>query len=316
MDIVGNKDYNFGLLGTIPEKLGRVRGKFDESIINPTGNWIDAELPIGEQQFSIYFDTLGCTTFGCTNAVEILAKFKYGVDLNISDRYTAKDSGTTDRGNWVYKVADSLGRGFVLEKDYGYPRKQKTPVFTREDYYKELTPELYELAKESKRKYEIFSQFVHKSDFKHYLKVSPIAVTVRAWVDENGDKVYENPGNTQNHLVVLLGYDEEDRPVILDSYPDVTTNHLEFTEPKYYLKTLEKDYNFGTYGAVFNINKKQMTFYQEKGKSAIYQKGADGKYYPWNSGESFTRVNGDFEDNEIIEEDSLEPKGERLGLVI
>jgi hypothetical protein len=59
-----------------------------------------------------------------------------------------------------------------------------------------------------------------------------------------------------------------------------------------------------------------MIFYKEKGNSAVYQLGKDGKHYPINSGETFKRLYGEFADNKIIEKDSLNPKGERLGLVI
>jgi len=256
--LIGKENINFGLLGTIPKNYIGSSG-FSLKSINESGNWMGF-LPIGEQQFSIYFDTLGCVTFGCINVLEILAKYSLKIDLNISDRFTAKDSGTTNQGNWVYKVADSLiEKSFILEEDYGYPRNQRTPVFTREEYFKELIPELYELAEQNKQKYNINYRFVHKDIFKEMLKVSPIAVSVRAWFDDNGDKIYENQTDKHNHLVVLVAYDDQDRPIIYDSYPDVDTNALQYTESKYYLKTLEKDYNFGDYGTVFNIKKINMS---------------------------------------------------------
>lgn len=65
-------------------------------------------------------------------------------------------------------------------------------------------------------------------------------------------------------------------------------------------------------------NLKKMKFYKEEMNPAIYFKGADNKYYPVNSETSFKRLFGEFKDNEIIESepDSLQPKGERLGLII
>ena len=70
------------------------------------------------------------------------------------------------------------------------------------------------------------------------------------------------------------------------------------------------------YWEYLTTNKKPMTFYKEKNNSAIYQKGADGVYYPINSGVSFKRLYGEFSSNDIQEVDFLEPKGERLGLMI
>lgn len=61
--------------------------------------------------------------------------------------------------------------------------------------------------------------------------------------------------------------------------------------------------------------KNNMIFYKEKNNSAIYQLGADGKYYPIITGELFKKLYGEFEDNEIIEKDYLDPKGHRLAML-
>jgi len=58
-----------------------------------------------------------------------------------------------------------------------------------------------------------------------------------------------------------------------------------------------------------------MVFYKEKNNSAVYQLGADGKYHPIITGELFKSLYGEFEDNEIVEKDSLEPKGHRLAML-
>ena len=65
---------------------------------------------------------------------------------------------------------------------------------------------------------------------KKALKRSPVNVAVYAWAT-NDKGEYTKLGNW-NHYVVLIGYDESDRPIIYDSYDKGT-------------KTLEKDYDFG-----------------------------------------------------------------------
>lgn len=65
-----------------------------------------------------------------------------------------------------------------------------------------------------------------------------------------------------------------------------------------------------------NLITNTMIFYKEPGNPAIYQKGADGKYYPINSGETFKRLYGEFSENQIQELAEVKPKAERLGLVI
>ena len=62
-------------------------------------------------------------------------------------------------------------------------------------------------------------------------------------------------------------------------------------------------------------NKNDMIFYKEKDNSAVYQLGVDGVYHPIITGELFKALYGEFEDNEIVEKDSLEPKGQRLAML-
>ncbi len=52
----------------------------------------------------------------------------------------------------------------------------------------------------------------------------------------------------------------------------------------------------------------RMTFYKEKGKSAVYIKGANGAHYPIITGRHFIALFGDWSENTIVEVDELPNK--------
>ena len=107
---------NFGLILSDPKPTDYMFGgetQVQGIELQPDGQWKDY-LPVGEKQHSVYFDTMACVTFSALNALEILIKRQYGIDINFSDRFTAKMSGTTTNGNYLYKVGDSIRKdGFV-----------------------------------------------------------------------------------------------------------------------------------------------------------------------------------------------------------
>ena len=124
-------------------------------------------LPKGEKQHGLYFDTMACVTFSALNVVEIQLNYMVANNLiseesvkffsdngyllngqfNFSDRFTANMSGTTKSGNYLQKVWDSIRHdGLLPEKDWNYPREQRTPVFDWDDYYKEIPQELKDKA--------------------------------------------------------------------------------------------------------------------------------------------------------------------------
>src|SRR5258708_12996 len=72
---------------------------------NPTGNW-KPYLPAKEIQYGKE-DSQGCVSFSALNCLEIQEKFLTSKENNYSDRWTAKRSGTTHEGNYLYKVGDT-----------------------------------------------------------------------------------------------------------------------------------------------------------------------------------------------------------------
>jgi hypothetical protein len=130
-------------------------------------NWTNY-LPKGERQNAVYMDAMACVTFSATNIIETqlnhqlangklsqgkieaLKELGYIVDgqFDFSDRFTAKMSGTTDRGNSFQNVWDSIRHdGLLPERDWAYPVTQRTPVFDWADYYAEIPQALKDKAK-------------------------------------------------------------------------------------------------------------------------------------------------------------------------
>ena len=70
-----------------------------------------------------------------------------------------------------------------------------------------------------------------------------------------------------------------------------------------------------TFGELKALKLKDMIFYKERNDSAIYQLGKDDKYHAFHSGETFKSLHGEFEDNKIMEQALLEPKGKPLALI-
>lgn len=119
--------------------------------MNHMGDWT-VFLPSEERQSSIYFDSMACVTFSALNSIESqirahlayqrlstktiwtlrdLGYFNDRLEFNLSDRFTAKMSGTTHLGNSIQCVWDSIRKdGVVPEGDYGYYSN-----LTWDDYY-------------------------------------------------------------------------------------------------------------------------------------------------------------------------------------
>lgn len=138
---------------------------------NPSGDWTPF-LPPGEYQANHNADTMACVSFSALNSIETQLKFLTGTSPEFSDRFTAKMSGTTSQGNYLYKVADSIRKdGIVLESEYPAPQN-----FTWETYYSDIPADVKSKAKVYKVAYEWID--VTKDSLIHHLKHAPIQVTI------------------------------------------------------------------------------------------------------------------------------------------
>jgi hypothetical protein len=269
---------NFGIRIRKPSVEDYRFGALNETVVNPSGNW-KKYLPVNEHQ-NLGLETMACVSFSALNCLEILYKFQYGSEVNFSDRFTAKMSGTTKRGNWLTSVGESIRHdGLVLEKDY-------PSVWTSwNDFYKEVPNEiLYKVIKHQVN-YEWIIPTNADSLF-HALKVAPIQVVVHAWENPvNG--IYQKTHKALNHAVTLVNAVYGEYWEVFDSYDK-------------FIKKLSWDYiiNHGFRYSIKKIN--MIQFKKEKNNSAVYLIKGD-EAIPIHSEKDFLNLETDWSNVEEVD---------------
>ncbi len=190
--------------------------KLSGEVINPDGDWLPF-APKFEHQ-APQFETSACASEGTTNAFEILHKFLFGEELNLSARMIAKGSGTDPlRGNTPQKVAEWFRKNWSVFEEF-WPTEG---VKTIEDYYQPLPPHLYIDASKIKGKnlfgYEAITNPT-KLALKEALTKGTVCMSVSLIADDTG--LYYKPlGWSDSHWVTLLNIRPNGNYTILDSYP-------------------------------------------------------------------------------------------------
>jgi len=244
--------------GIILEKLKKEDWLFAGKRDNITVEDWEKYLPDAEEQHGLYLETQACVTFSALNVLETIFNYQMqaglidtgwlnqngyiiGGKVNFSDRFTAKMSGTTRRGNTGGRVADSIRHdGLVPEVLYPFPRIQRSPVFDWDDYYAEIPEELKELGKEFAKRFDIQYERVEVKNFKEALEHSPVQVYISTGCPrKNG--VWQRCGKTINHAVML--YKIKDVYYTYDSY------RLDGD----FIRKLSLDYNFFRYGIKYIV---------------------------------------------------------------
>lgn len=211
--------------------------KLKGEVINPSGDWTPY-LPDKEPQSKNGVETQNCTGYGTNNAIETLLNFK-GVETNNSDRALAIAAGTDPyHGNDPHTVAETVRNilGCVPEAILPFSDDIKTP----EQYYtpKPLSSSIIKIGTSFYDMWDFAHEWVFqsgsveekKAKLKEALTKGTVSVSVFAW-SFNGEVYYKPQGATDNHWCQLVKFDEQDRPVIFDSYDN-------------YLKTLAVDFDF------------------------------------------------------------------------
>lgn len=175
--------HNTGLIEGSGTKSLWVGGTIPYEVRLETGDW-RPYCPTGEKQKDPA-ETMACVSFSCNNVLEIQNKF-LGVDVNYSDRFLAKMSGTTNEGNRLDVVADTARTiGLVLESEY------PSTHTTWQDFYAEVPQSVKDKAVKQVILYEFQTNDV--ASLKKQLKQCPLQVTI--------------PQPYPNHAVVLVHID-------------------------------------------------------------------------------------------------------------
>ena len=279
----------------IPEKIAEsdfIAGsknaiKYEE--VNPSGDW-GQYLPIGEKQHSVYFDSKSCVSFSFLNVIETslnylmdnsllpFSHFKFlkengyfiNNEINFSDRALSKKSGTTNRGNYLTKVADTARhQGLLPESDWNYPVNQRNPIFDWDDFYKEIPQELKNKALKFLDYFGVQYEWVSLSyaqashdEIKRHLKQSPLQLAApycQGW--NSGNVVKKCNKRKASHATII--YRLADYIYDFDHYaPFIKRLALD-----YYMPYLMK--------IVLIIKKKTMKLYLDTGTGKQYIEGSD-----------------------------------------
>lgn len=148
-------------------------GTLPYEVLNPSGDWTPY-LPKPENQFTHHVDSQACVTFSILNVIETQYKFKTGKDINFSDRFIAKMSGTTTQGNSVQNVCDAINKyGLVLEEEW------PTDVeFNWAQYYAPIPQSVLDKAKKYPIQYEFHSP---GDDLDKEMKHVPLEIIILAF---------------------------------------------------------------------------------------------------------------------------------------
>lgn len=218
---------NTGFIHSLPNprdwRSGSITG-IKSKVLSPTSDWQDS-LPVHEQQLSKHFDTMACVSFSALNCIEIYIKKILGIELNFSDRFTAKVSNTTKRGNTFIGVAGAIRDfGLIFEDMYNYPRNEFG--FDWDDYYKAIDKELYKAGEKFLEEWEINHEWVKcdiPSEYIDALKYSPLQVSMNYASSRNKDEngiIQPTSDKTYGHAVVLIGFKYGEYWLILDHYSE------------------------------------------------------------------------------------------------
>lgn len=208
---------------------------------NPSGDWTPY-LPPGEWQRSLtspIADTMSCVTYSALNSIETQEKFLTGQQVDYADRWTAKRSGTTEDGNRLSNVAETIRQeGLVLESEY-----PDSDYHSWAEYMKNipepLSSQLLAKGKKWLAKWEIKYEWVavNKTSFLHELQHAPLQIVI--------------PGHA-----VLNFYSPNDVIKYFDSYEP-------FLKQTYYANVQD------ALKIVLTL-KKKMIIYKQKGNPTLY----------------------------------------------
>jgi len=163
-----------------------VSGSIPFEVRNASGDW-RPYLPTDERQSNGRADTMGCVSFSLTNSIEIQIKKLSKQEFNFSDRFLAKMSGTTRRGNLLSVVADTV-RKYGLVKQETWPEPEN---YTWETYYSDIPQEIIDKGK-TEFPFQIAYEWIaaDRQSLQRHLQHAPIQITI--------------PGSNPIHAVTLV----------------------------------------------------------------------------------------------------------------
>ena len=227
------------IYGFIPPKveeehfvLGALGKSLPKDIVRIDGQWDDA-LPRFEFQRNEHVDSYNCTGYGNENAWEILAKLKYGIELDFSERDLGIRAGTYPPGNDPHIVAETARKeGLIPDTMLPF----RVEITTANEYYAydENEHECDIAASQFLKRYALGHEWVFKKappleeqreKMIESLRYSPLGVGVYAWYFD-GNKYVRPPNTDDTHWTVVHGYYDNGDWKCYDTY-DGTVKRLD-----------------------------------------------------------------------------------------
>lgn len=227
--------------GFIEEKVKTVieRGDYflgaSDPVLRPDGQW-DRFTSQGELQKRNDQDKMACVTFSAHNTIENIINFylaeekkgnaqytdilnvfrAFGLikngECNVSDRYTAKMSGTSLRGNSQQVVGNSIRHnGLVPEDKWPY-------VNDWDEYYEPIPIEIIKLGKQFAEYIDTTYKWDSPFNFVETLKRAPAQTSVYAGPGWFGEGIIQRDNQAKNHAVGFNGYILPQYKKLPDSY--------------------------------------------------------------------------------------------------
>lgn len=193
------------VLGATGDQIGGP----DFEVLVPDSHWAPF-VPSPELQKNRFGDTYMCVSYSNNNAHEFLIKQKFKEDVNMSDLFLGKGSGTIrGQGNSKRGVAEwKRLNGYVLESEYPY-----TPDTTLDKAYAALSKDLLDKGKANLSKgYEFLYKWLGAASqtpqaLLEGLKYSPLQVDVGGSYAMNSKGYVVWQGGSYNHEVLVFDYE-------------------------------------------------------------------------------------------------------------
>lgn len=237
---------NFGLLGSYSKKEIATLGGVTWEDLQSKGDWRSFQ-PSNEYQRFAWGDTMACVTYSFFNCIETLLKRKYNEQWDFSDRYTAKVSGTTKKGNWMYKVFESFNKEWLSFLHW------RNSGLSWNEYYAEI-PETLDpdgdgnsfnvkgLAKGNTKTFTVDIKWIeptNQTNLKDGLKQSPLWIAIYAYGKKVNGVYQRIEGHFPNHCVEMLYIRNDGVMVIKDHY---LGNEIRLLAPDYLIGSAAKLY--------------------------------------------------------------------------
>jgi hypothetical protein len=219
-------------------------------IVNGSKDWLI--LPSEREiQKTNFIDIMDCTTEAPMNGTHIFLGLLNGWNAplngspvfptkNLSQRFTAKMSGTTPNGNTTANVDTSICRDGILDESFWH----RTPDMDWNAYYAEIPTSVRLQAKKSLNSWQYTTYIISPTQqmMMDALDRGLLLVCGYAWA-LGDDGLYHDFGYAADHRFVIAGYVKGVKWVARDSYPKDLEIDPNDTDEEFF-KELSWDFHF------------------------------------------------------------------------